>query len=399
MTENFEAAELQAQLDECQRIIAAQAETIAAAHKDVAILKSHNDMMTLRAKKAEDGLAEFKAVVLAREARALVAPAAKCDGNHGGPRCPDPECWNDGQQPGRISKEDRLELVGALGLLRGHCYTGCADALQRVLDADAATHVATQLDPTMAEDDLSSEPLVRYCPGCSSVGPVDDGYQDCCPDGSEARMIPRPLAEKCRDTFSIAIRAMMADRAANDAAAQPAEPVKWEDAQRITDLPEVDELLQGFAEDPTGDAGTMIVRAVMQAVSQPAEPVKEPSDEGLKSFYDSQTWPTPEAYSRALLARYGNAAPTPPADGQAQQDEPVRWGSPRNVHELIRQLQTLDGTLAVHASLRLSINGKWRVRTKPLMLSYEQITGQWIERSAESQRAVVLWTNPDERQP
>lgn len=25
-------------------------------------------------------------------------PAAKCDGNHGGPRCADPECWNDDPQ-------------------------------------------------------------------------------------------------------------------------------------------------------------------------------------------------------------------------------------------------------------------------------------------------------------
>ncbi|WP_423457996.1 hypothetical protein [Ottowia sp. VDI28] len=52
---------------------------------------------------------------------------------------------------------------------------------------------------------ISAEPLVRYCPGCGSVGPVDSKYRDCCPDGNEARMIPQALAEKCRDTFKIAV--------------------------------------------------------------------------------------------------------------------------------------------------------------------------------------------------
>lgn len=63
----------------------------------------------------------------------------------------------------------------------------------------------------------SAEPLVRYCPGCGSVGQVEGEYLDCCPDGGEARMIPAPLAEKCRDTFKIAVKALLADAAANEA--------------------------------------------------------------------------------------------------------------------------------------------------------------------------------------
>lgn len=55
-----------------------------------------------------------------------------------------------------------------------------------------------------------SEPLVRYCPGCGSIGPVESKYRDCCPDGNEARMIPEPLAEKCRDTFKIAVEHLVA---------------------------------------------------------------------------------------------------------------------------------------------------------------------------------------------
>ena len=56
----------------------------------------------------------------------------------------------------------------------------------------------------------AGEPLVRYCPGCGSVGPVDGKYRDCCPDGGRARMIPEPLANQCRDTFQIAVRELLA---------------------------------------------------------------------------------------------------------------------------------------------------------------------------------------------
>lgn len=50
-----------------------------------------------------------------------------------------------------------------------------------------------------------AEPLVRYCPGCGIVGPVEGEYLDCCPDGNEARMIPEALARKCHDTFRLAV--------------------------------------------------------------------------------------------------------------------------------------------------------------------------------------------------
>ncbi|MCH4576208.1 hypothetical protein [Achromobacter xylosoxidans] len=76
-----------------------------------------------------------------------------------------------------------------------------------------------QIAKLLAEKQASAEPLVRYCPGCGSVGPVGDEYRDCCPDGGEARIIPAPLAEKCRDTFKIAVKALRADAAANEAMA------------------------------------------------------------------------------------------------------------------------------------------------------------------------------------
>lgn len=66
------------------------------------------------------------------------------------------------------------------------------------------------------------EPLTRYCPGCGRIGPVEGEYRDCCPDGNEARMIPVALAEKCRDTFRIAVKVLLTDAAANDSGAPQA---------------------------------------------------------------------------------------------------------------------------------------------------------------------------------
>lgn len=82
------------------------------------------------------------------------------------------------------------------------------------------------------ETHAAQEPLVRYCPGCGSIGAVETKYRDCCPDGNEARMIPQALAEKCRATFRLAIKAAMADAAANDAApvAAQAQPITPADA-------------------------------------------------------------------------------------------------------------------------------------------------------------------------
>lgn len=51
------------------------------------------------------------------------------------------------------------------------------------------------------------EPVVRFCPGCGSVGEVPNKYRDCCPDGSHARMIPESLAHRCRDLFRLALDA------------------------------------------------------------------------------------------------------------------------------------------------------------------------------------------------
>lgn len=52
---------------------------------------------------------------------------------------------------------------------------------------------------------VPAEPLVRFCPGCGSVGEVGPEFRDCCPDGSHARMVPESLAHRCHDLFQLAL--------------------------------------------------------------------------------------------------------------------------------------------------------------------------------------------------
>jgi hypothetical protein len=50
---------------------------------------------------------------------------------------------------------------------------------------------------------------------------------------------------------------------------------EWTEAERIRDLPEVDEALRNFLEDAPGDNATCIVRAVMRAVAPGVPPSHE----------------------------------------------------------------------------------------------------------------------------
>lgn len=55
-----------------------------------------------------------------------------------------------------------------------------------------------------------AEELARFCPACGRVGEVGSSYRDCCPDGNEARRIPRSLAAKCRELFKAALNSCVA---------------------------------------------------------------------------------------------------------------------------------------------------------------------------------------------
>lgn len=70
------------------------------------------------------------------------------------------------------------------------------------------------------------EKLVRFCPGCGSVGDVPDTFRDCCPDGSNARMIPEDLATRCHDLFLLALDGAKAQQPAVPESADTTPPAQ-----------------------------------------------------------------------------------------------------------------------------------------------------------------------------
>ncbi|MGO4302216.1 hypothetical protein [Cupriavidus sp. RAF12] len=73
---------------------------------------------------------------------------------------------------------------------------------------------------------------------------------------------------------------------------------EWAECQRIADISEVHELLQDFTNDPTGDAGTMIVREIRRVVlaTVPAPRTGESGD-----ARDAKRWRTLEKALRTRL--------------------------------------------------------------------------------------------------
>jgi hypothetical protein len=147
--------------------------------------------------------------------------------------------------------------------------------LSRVLDEDQwASAERMLLGACNAASKASAEELVRYCPGCGSVGPVEGEYRDCCPDGGEARMIPAPLAEKCRDTFKIAVKALLADAAANEARANHVPSATEEHTLRAMARNYTDRHLWDQLDSKTIIAAADEIRALRGALTVRAQPAE-----------------------------------------------------------------------------------------------------------------------------
>ena len=50
------------------------------------------------------------------------------------------------------------------------------------------------------------EETIRFCPECGRLGDVPAGYEACCPDWSQARVVPKRFAELCAETFKLCVR-------------------------------------------------------------------------------------------------------------------------------------------------------------------------------------------------
>lgn len=101
------------------------------------------------------------------------------------------------------------------------------------------------------------------------------------------------------------------------------------------------------------------------------------------------------AREQALQLRL-NAADQRVAELTKQRGDPVEWGAPKTVRQLIRQLETLDQDLRPLSMLRVpgSVfeDGKERVRAVHLSFSHERVDGQWLAPyKSEGEKVLAFW--------
>ncbi|KVQ85527.1 hypothetical protein WK07_04315 [Burkholderia multivorans] len=110
--------------------------------------------------------------------------------------------------------------------------------------------------------------MIRFCPECGLLGDIPPGYEACCPDWSQARIVPKRFAELCAETFRLCVRqpfpesvaAPADERAAVKRTAFPegcrsqeCEDCKWAQREGVSLCEGCEELANRAAASPTSD--------------------------------------------------------------------------------------------------------------------------------------------------
>lgn len=81
--------------------------------------------------------------------------------------------------------------------------------------------------------------------------------------------------------------------------------------------------------------------------------------------------------------------------------QPVEWGSPKTVGQMIGQLKTLDPAMETTALLRMPpdiLDGN-AVRQVPISISFEKLNGQWLAPyKGEGRKVLAFWAKADHRE-
>lgn len=97
------------------------------------------------------------------------------------------------------------------GLDEAYCRAGALlSREERDEDRKRLMAARAALAALESAQERQGEALVRFCPGCGSIGEVESKYRDCCPDGSHARRIPESLATRCQSLFRAALESAVA---------------------------------------------------------------------------------------------------------------------------------------------------------------------------------------------
>ncbi|PTA75365.1 hypothetical protein [Serratia sp. Nf2] len=81
--------------------------------------------------------------------------------------------------------------------------------------------------------------------------------------------------------------------------------------------------------------------------------------------------------------------------------QPVEWGAPKTVGQMIGQLKTLDPAMETTALLRMPpdiLDGN-AVRQVPISISFEKLNGQWLAPyKGEGRKVLAFWAKADHRE-
>ncbi|WP_231136680.1 hypothetical protein [Burkholderia multivorans] len=85
-----------------------------------------------------------------------------------------------------------------------------------------------------------AEEMIRFCPECGRLGDIPAGYDACCPDWSQARIVPKRFEELCAEAFRLCVSQPFPQSAAAPAVRRPASFEAWCD--RFPEISAVDRL-------------------------------------------------------------------------------------------------------------------------------------------------------------
>lgn len=110
------------------------------------------------------------------------------------------------------------------------------------------------------------------------VGENEPPCYMCVADDRRARSWPEDYADGeneymctcafCKHTFHGHKRRVVCKLCVAEYTKPAAPAVEWAEAQRVADVPKVHEALAAFSGDPTGDAGVMVVRSILEVLAQ-----------------------------------------------------------------------------------------------------------------------------------
>ncbi|AEF46557.1 protein of unknown function DUF551 [Serratia sp. AS12] len=107
------------------------------------------------------------------------------------------------------------------------------------------------------------------------------------------------------------------------------------------------------------------------------------------------------AERRSPSLRWGEAEKIAAELLATREAQPVVWGSPKTVGQLIGQLQTLDPAMETTALLRMPadiLDGN-AVRKVPISISFEKLNGQWLAPyKGEGRKVLAFWAKTDHRE-